>query len=122
MLSSTSLPRVLLDLIQTPDYTGLVSDATIAELSNVSQRPKLNKYVSSKLRDLILEAYLANCSLVDVISTISDCVDPDDNAFLALALDGSASTIISGDQHLLRLHPWRGIDIVTASAFLDRLR
>ncbi len=31
---------------------------------------------------------------------------------LELALSGGADIIISGDDHLLRLHPWRGIRIL----------
>jgi predicted nucleic acid-binding protein len=47
-----------------------------------------------------------------VIHTVRDCVDLKDNMILELALSGGADIIISGDDHLLRLHPWRGIRIL----------
>jgi len=53
------------------------------------------------------------------MSVVRDCRDPDDNKFLALALDGHAECIVTGDPHLLELHPWRGIPILTPRAFLE---
>jgi predicted nucleic acid-binding protein len=34
-------------------------------------------------------------------------------------LEGNAEYIITGDQHLLRLDPWRGIHIIPPAVFLD---
>ena len=38
-------------------------------------------------------------------SEITDCRDPKDNAFLALALDGNAMVIVSGDDDLRASKP-----------------
>jgi predicted nucleic acid-binding protein len=38
--------------------------------------------------------------------------------FLELAVSGGATHIISGDDDLLVLHPFRGIAVVTPQAFL----
>ncbi len=38
---------------------------------------------------------------------------------LELALSGAADFIVTGDDHLLRLAPWRGVRIVTPSVFLQ---
>jgi predicted nucleic acid-binding protein len=46
------------------------------------------------------------------------CRDPKDNQFLALALVAEANLLISSDEDLLVLHPWRGIPIVTPALFL----
>ena len=56
--------------------------------------------------------------MVAVLSDISDCRDPKDNRFLALALDSESDCIISGDADLLALNPWRRIEIVSPRAFL----
>ena len=56
--------------------------------------------------------------LVVVTSTVEDCVDPDDNFLLALAKDGRADLLVSGDRHLLDLGPARyGARIVAYEAF-----
>lgn len=39
---------------------------------------------------------------------------------LQLALDGSAACIVSGDPHLLDLHPFQGIDILKVEEFNAR--
>ena len=56
--------------------------------------------------------------MVSVLSEIHDCKDPKDSRFLALALDSKSGCIISGDEHLLAMNPWRGIEIVAPGAFL----
>ena len=45
------------------------------------------------------------------------CRDPKDNKFLELAVAGSAGYLISGDEDLLVLNPFRGIRIVTPAEF-----
>jgi len=47
--------------------------------------------------------------------------DPQDEIFLACALDGQADLIVSGDRHLLDLGKYHGIPILTARQFLDTL-
>jgi predicted nucleic acid-binding protein len=49
---------------------------------------------------------------------VTDCRDPKDNKFLELALSGKATHIVSGDEDLLVLHPFRGILILMPQAFL----
>ena len=56
--------------------------------------------------------------MVPVLSEITDCRDSKDNRFLALALDSESDCIVSGDDHLLAMNPWRGIEIVSPGAFL----
>jgi len=38
--------------------------------------------------------------------------------FLELAANGLAATIVTGDDDLLALHPFRSIPVLTAAAFL----
>ncbi len=51
------------------------------------------------------------------------CRDRDDDRVLALALAFSADVLVSGDDDLLVLNPWRGIPIVRPRDFwpLDRI-
>ena len=46
--------------------------------------------------------------------------DPDDHKFLACAVEASAAAIVTGDDHLLRLEQFRGIDIVTPRDYVER--
>ena len=49
---------------------------------------------------------------------IADCVDPDDNRVLECAVASQCRVIVTGDAHLLDMHPWRGISIVTPRELL----
>ena len=51
--------------------------------------------------------------------TVSDCIDPDDNRILECALEARAQAIVTGDNHLLKLHPYGEISILTPKQFLD---
>ena len=50
------------------------------------------------------------------------CRDPEDDKFLAAALEGEAQYVVSGDKDLLVLKTYRNIHVVTAAAFLKILR
>jgi uncharacterized protein len=57
---------------------------------------------------------------VPIIQTVRECRDPDDDKILELALNGRADVIITGDEDLLELHPWREIAILTPVSYLKR--
>lgn len=72
----------------------------------------------NKFKNLILELanFFASKEKVDIIKE-----DPDDNVILETALAGSVDYIITGDIHLLRLKEFRGIKILKAKEFLEKL-
>ena len=47
--------------------------------------------------------------------------DPSDDKFLECAVAGRADALVSGDKHLLRLDPFRGIPVLTPRRFLEKL-
>lgn len=95
------------------------SDATWDELHEVLHRPRFDRYFPhASQRSNYLHTLARAGRWHHVVSTVADCRDAKDNKFLALALDANAATIVSGDQDLLCLHPWRGIAIVPPAALL----
>ena len=50
---------------------------------------------------------------------VTDCRDPKDNKYLELALAAGAETIVSSDDDLLVLDPWRGVRIMRPTDYLD---
>ena len=99
--------------------TLLVSLDTLAELSDVLRRPRFAKYVTEQEREQFLAAYVYEATLIEVKEVIQACRDPKDDKFLELAVSGHADTLVTGDQDLLVLHPFRGITIVTARGLLE---
>lgn len=99
----------------------LVSDATLQELTSRLARPKFDRYLTADERSRFVEFARARAERVRVTASVSDSDDPDNNALLALALDGRADAFVTGDKrHLLPLHPWRGIPVVTPREFAER--
>lgn len=97
----------------------IVSRATWEEFAERIEKPSLMRYFGdAENRDHVVSIVNRQVVHISVQSTINDCRDPDDNEFLALALDGNAKVIVSGDKDLLTLHPWRGIAIVATGDFV----
>jgi putative PIN family toxin of toxin-antitoxin system len=96
----------------------LVSEATLEELDDVLRRPKLAGYVSEEQRLEFFAAYIRDAEEVVVTTRLRECRDPKDDKFLELAIEGKATHIVSGDQDLLMLSPFRGVAILTPVDFL----
>ena len=97
----------------------LISEKTIDELSDVLFRPKFEKYVSFEKRQQFLIRYLKIVETIIPTETIIDCRDAKDNKFLEVAVSGKATILVSGDNDLLVLNPYRNIKILTSSQFLN---
>jgi len=99
----------------------LVSAETIDELNRVLSRPDFARYLTEEERLEFLAVLLREAELVEITQRVGECRDPQDDKILELAVSGKASCIISGDQDLLVLHPFREIPIVTPRDFLDEM-
>ena len=98
----------------------VVSEATWTELETRIERPKLFRYFGDleAQREEVVKTIGRVVKHIVVQSVITDCRDPDDNKFLALALDSAAEYIVTGDRDLLELHPWRGVHVLSAGDFV----
>ena len=99
----------------------LASADTIKELNDVLGREKFRRYVSEEERASFLQSLLREAELIETREKIRACRDPKDDKYLELAVSGAADCVISGDDDLLVLSPFRGIPILTPDEFLDRL-
>jgi putative PIN family toxin of toxin-antitoxin system len=68
-----------------------------------------------------LATLLKEAELIEITEEITDCRDIKDNKFLELAICGKADCVVSGDDDLLVLHPFRGILILTPEECLGDL-
>ena len=96
----------------------VLSNSVLLELEEVLYRPKFDKYLTKERRQEFLENLTENAQFIDVTEQINECRDPKDNKYLELALSGQAECIVTGDDDLLVLNPWRGIEILTVQEFL----
>ena len=96
----------------------IVSEPLIEELADVLGREKFDRYVSLADRQEFLRRVLQVATTLPVLTEVADCRDPDDNRLLALPLDSESDCILTGDQDLLTMNPWRGIEIISPRAIL----
>jgi putative PIN family toxin of toxin-antitoxin system len=95
-----------------------LSNAVDAEITEVLNRPKFARAISRDRREHILDVLRRGAVRFEPIFRVQDCRDAKDNKYLELALAAGAEIIVSGDEDLLVLDPWRGIRILRPTAYL----
>lgn len=116
-LFPTTVPaRVLLAVYRSGRL--LVSDTTVTELHKVLGRQRFERRARYERRmEFVAEVILLGDEVV-IVERITACRDPDDDKFLEVAVNGNATHLVTGDQDLLALHPFRSIPILTPADFL----
>jgi putative PIN family toxin of toxin-antitoxin system len=119
LLSPDSPPAVVLqNLLSTPTASILLSPDLLAEYEEVLSRKKFATVFDATDIRLLLTAIAANSLFIVPSTVVTACEDADDNMVLALALDGFADCIVSGDNDLLKLHPFQQTPILNSADFL----
>lgn len=116
-LFKNSNPRKALELAKN-HHLILLSSNVIQEIKTVIKRPKFDRYISLTAREEFLDTLIRSSLTIDPDEIITECRDPKDNKYLELAVAGKAECIITGDQDLLILNPFREIPIMTVQEFL----
>jgi putative PIN family toxin of toxin-antitoxin system len=98
----------------------LLSDELIDELITVLSRPKFKKYISKEDLNTLMLFFNEYGELVNVTSKVKLSRDANDDFLLALAKDGKATFLITGDKDLLVLKKINQTKIVSISDFLKR--
>lgn len=112
-------------LIAKGKVTPCFTEATREELETVLNRRKFAKRLTEQhltvqeVMDSLLERGVICEAIFPTDARISD---PDDVVILAAAVSCKAECIVSGDRHLLALHEYRGIPIVSPATFLKLTR
>lgn len=95
----------------------LASDATLDELADVLAHPKFDPYVTVAERQEFLRLLTRLVEWIPIVYRIQACRDPKDDKFLELAINGRADVVVTGDDDLLVLHPYRDVPILTPSSY-----
>ncbi len=117
--------RIIRLLVAERTFEAVLSASILAELRRCLEYPKLRKFI--RLSDAEIAGWLLALELIaDMVTprrkirAISE--DPDDDHLLAVALEGRADFLVSGDRHVLDLGEFEGVRIVTPAEFLRILR
>jgi len=96
----------------------IMSHEQLQEIKTVLLRPKFNKYIHPYELDEFLSLLSLKIIVPSNYGKINDCRDAKDNMILEAAVYGNADFIISGDEDLLTLNPYRWISILRPVAFI----
>jgi len=91
----------------------------IEEIQGTIEKPKLKKYFSDEALQEMLLAFDPYIDLVTVKSKVKVCRDSNDDFLLALAKDGKADYLITGDKDLLAISQFGKTSITTFTEFLS---
>ena len=103
------------------EYTLLYSLEVLEEILEVVTRDKIWKRyrLTEETLNTFVNSIITYGERVQVLTVLNVCRDPDDNMLLALALDGKADYIVSGDRDLLDLSSFQDIPIIKPAEFLS---
>ncbi|MBC7249774.1 MAG: putative toxin-antitoxin system toxin component, PIN family [Anaerolineae bacterium] len=106
-------------------YDLVTSEAIIAEIERVLRYPRIGERYAIAEQDIarLVESLRADALIVPSDYQVAGvCADPDDDKFLACAVEAQADCIVTGDPDLLALSQYGGIAILKPHEFLERLR
>lgn len=115
--------RAKLERILLNESIQILADITLLEeITEVAYRDKFRRWVTIDEVDQFINSLKRRLRPVLVISRVVASPDPNNNFILALAKDGKADYIVTGDKPgLLNLGFFENIPIVRLQAFLDIL-
>ena len=124
LLNPYSAPGKLI-FAHADEYRLILSAPIVREIVEVLQRPEITNKIrfvagmdTRRVLDLLSQAELVELPLD--IPQVSR--DPKDDKFLATAVAGEASYVVSEDRDLLDLEEYQGITIVDVATFLKFLK
>ena len=106
----------LVDLLSDERVQLVVCDELLAEIHEVTQRPKFARYFPEKEVDSLIEFMLIISEHYEPQQVVRLCRDEADDYLLSLALESHAHFLITGDQDLLvlsKVGSCRIVDVVT---------
>ena len=113
----------LLDSLLLSDEARLLfSKELIAEIQQTITKPKLKKYFDGNALEEMLSTFEPFTDLIEVDSIVTICRDSKDNFLLALAKDGKADYLLTGDKDLLELKKFGKTLIESLGPFINEMK
>jgi uncharacterized protein len=113
--------RLIERFLREASFEVVLSPAIVDEVLRALGYPKVRKLLRGADAQLWFEDIVVLADVVADTQRLSGvCEDPDDDKYLAAALEGRATLVVTGDRRFLAIEH-AGVEIVTPRAFLDLL-
>lgn len=99
----------------------VLSPQILEEVKDVLDRPKFD-FIDKDKKDEFILLLSGLAEIQESKCKIDVCRDKDDNKFLELAVSANVKIIVSGDNDLLDIKEYKGINILNANQFLEILK
>ncbi len=111
-------PRKILSAVVGQKITACATAEIINEYEEIVQEmiSKKQGYINRAILSPLIKAM----EIIEPVTRVEICRDPDDNKFLECAKDSHALYIVSGDKDLLVLEKYENVQIVTAKSFCEK--
>lgn len=116
-----SPPFQVYNFIKSENFLLITSPAILDELEDVISREeiiKLHQRTSKQIQKILTEIVETSYIVPGLVSVEVVKEDPDDDKFIAAALEGKADYIVSGDKPLLNIKEYHGIKIISPTDFV----
>lgn len=121
LISPRGTPAKLLAAWRAGKFELVVSPKIIDEINEVLHREKIKRYFHHYGENLPGKFIAGLKRLATVVPGQREVkivnADPDDDMFIAAAVESEADYIVSGNKHLLELNRYQGIKIITPAEF-----
>jgi hypothetical protein len=114
--------RLIEQFLREESFEIVLSPAIVDEVLRALGYPKVRKLLRGADAQLWFEDIVVLADVVADTQLSGICEDPDDDKYLAAALEGRASHVVTGDKRFLAVGEHAGVEIVTPRAFFDLLR
>lgn len=113
--------RILSEFLRRQAFTLVLTASILAETERCLSYPRVRKRIQAT--DDEVRAFLHSLGILsDMVTPEADQLsvvkrDPDDDKYLAAAMEGRAEYVVTGDKDLLELEMYSGVSIVTPIQF-----
>ncbi len=119
LLAAASLPAQLIVMWRHGHFDLLTTAEQLDELTRVTRYPKIRERLAPAVAGRLVNDVRSLAIMLDKLPIVDVSSDPDDNYLLALAAEGAADFLITGDKrHLLGIAVYEGTKIITVRDFL----
>ncbi len=110
-------PRELVERLVKREFSAFASPEIITEYQETLD--VLRSKYPKKAPALPLTNIISAMQLIEPVTEVHVCRDPDDDKFISCAIDAKCIYIVSGDKDLLSLKKYKNIRILTVAEFLS---